>query len=334
MTYSTILLSAADLATLMTPADYLEAVTEAFRAEKEGRAHAPPPLHIDGTAGVFHGKGAFFLGEKAYVVLKFNGNFPENPKQNGLHTIQGAALLCEAANGRLLAVMDSIELTLKRTAAASALAARHLARQDSKAVTICGCGDQALPQLAALCGVLPLERVYCWDIARQQAEKLAVTIGEKLQLEGTVAADMPDAVQDSDVIVTCTTAPEPFLMPQHIGPGTFIAAVGADSPAKNEIHPSLMAMGKVVVDSLQQCRVMGDLRAAIAAGQMREADIHGELGDLVTGIKPGREIHNEITIFDSTGTALQDVASAAMVHSRAVASGGGYPFVFASECGM
>src|SRR5687767_3648639 len=128
---ATLVLSRRDIAQLMTQADWLEAVERGFRAGAEGRAEAPAPLHIRSALGGFHAKGASLsLDEpgRSFVALKLNGNFPGNPTLNGLPTVQGALILCDASNGALLAVMDSIEITLRRTAAASALAARLLAR--------------------------------------------------------------------------------------------------------------------------------------------------------------------------------------------------------------
>jgi ornithine cyclodeaminase/alanine dehydrogenase-like protein (mu-crystallin family) len=138
-----------------------------------------------------------------------------------------------------------------------------------------------------------------------------------------VTADLALATRTSDVIVTCTTASEPFLTPAHVKSGTFIAAVGADSPTKSEIAPELMRRSKVVADVLAQCLDMGDLRHAAEAGAMTPSDIYAELAELVTGDKPGRTDPEEITLFDSTGVAIQDVASAAVIYERAVKAGVG-----------
>ena len=132
----TLLLSGRDIAGLMQPSDYLEAVERGFRASAQGEAAAPPPLVVDGEGGSFHAKGANLRLDRPYVALKLNGNFPGNPP--ALPTIQGAILLCDGADGRLLAVMDSIEVTLRRTAAATALAARYLARPEAETILICG----------------------------------------------------------------------------------------------------------------------------------------------------------------------------------------------------
>ena len=307
------ILSRSEIAALMTPADYLEAVEAGFRALHDGAAQVPPPWHIEAAGGGFHGKGASLQLDRLYVALKLNGNFPGNSFANGLPTIQGAILLCDGETGSPLAVMDSIEVTLRRTAATTALAARNLARPDSATVLVCGCGDQAPAQLAALREVLPLERVLAWDRDPTRAERFSANVVDDLSV----------AAQQSDVIVTCTPATEPFLSADMIRPGTFIAAVGADAPHKSEIHPDLMARAIVVADSVDQCAAMGDLRHAIEAGAMTAADVHAELAEIVAGTRTARTDERSITLFDSTGTAIQDVASAVRTYQRAQIAGAG-----------
>ena len=320
----TLLLSRPDVAGLMGPSDYLEAVERGFRAAAGGTAAAPPPMALPAEGGAFHAKGAGLRLDRLWIALKLNGNFPDN--EAGLPTIQGAILLCDGGNGALLAVMDSIEVTLRRTAAATALAARFLARPESRSVLVCGCGAQGLAQLEALAQVLPLRRCFAWDRDFERAQGLT-RAALRLGLDAEPVADL-DAAPDCDVIVTCTTAREPFLMPGHAGPGCFIAAAGADSPEKSEIHPELMGRARVVVDRLEQCLEMGDLRHAVHAGAMRPEDVHAGLGALVAGAAVGRTRDDEVFVFDSTGTALQDVAAAAAIYERAVRRGGYASFAF------
>ena len=290
---------------------YLEAVEAAFRALAEGRASAPMPMHIALEDGGFHAKGALLVLDRPYVAVKVNSNFPGNPKR-GLPTIQGAVLLYDGNDGRLLATYDSMELTAKRTAAASALAARYLARRDSKSIAICGCGAQARAQLEAIRRVLPIERVFAWDVDLTRAQVFAHDTG------GSAVSEIPRA----DVVVTCTSSTKPFLRREHVAPGTFIAAVGADNPHKSEIDPDLFAAAKVVCDVIAQTSVMGDLHHAIEAGKATADSVYAELGDLVAGRKPGRTDAAEITIFDSTGVAIQDVASAAFAWLRSASASG------------
>jgi alanine dehydrogenase len=187
-------------------------------------------------------------------------------------------------------------------------------------LAILGCGAQAGPQLEALRAVLPITDVRCWDAVAARAERFA-DIARRDGVNAWAAVDLAGAVRGADVVVTCTTARQPFLDVDHAEPGQFIAAVGADSPEKNEIAPALMARARVVVDVLDQCVVMGDLHHAIGAQAMNLTEVHGELAEIVTGAKPARTLANEIFIFDSTGVGVQDVASAAWILERAVAKG-------------
>lgn len=143
------------------------------------------------------------------------------------------------------------------------------------------------------------------------------------------AASLHAATLESDVIATSTTARRPFLGLRDVRPGTFIAAVGADHPEKSELEPALMRAASVFVGVREQCRAMGDLRHAVAAGAMAAEDVVAELADLVAGRHPGRTAADEITVFDSTGTAVQDVAAAAAVYERALRAGVGSPVSFA-----
>lgn len=317
---TTRILTRADIARLMQPSDYLEAVQSAFAESAAGRAVAPAPMHIQCGAGGFHVKGAA-LSDKDVAAFKVNGNFPDNPVR-GLPTIRGVIALCDSRDGALVALMDSIEITLRRTAAATALAATRLARPDSTTVMVVGCGDQAGPQLEALLDVLPLKSGWLFDVQPARAEALQRRLMRKLSLATVSAEGFDEAVRGADIIVTCTPSTRPILHPGQVSPGTFIAAVGADAPHKNEIASSLMAMTTVVADVVEQAASMGDLHHALEANAVRLADVRG-LADLVSGRRTGRTSQEEITLFDSTGTALQDVAAAAVVARRAQMAGVG-----------
>jgi ornithine cyclodeaminase/alanine dehydrogenase len=164
-----------------------------------------------------------------------------------------------------------------------------------------------------------VKRVLAWDIEMDRAREFARDMREALALEVTPVDDVRTAALHSDIIVTATSSQTPFLAREFVSAGTFVAAVGADSPEKNELAPELLAGAKIVVDVLAQCVVMGDLHHAIDAGRVTTSDVHADLSDLVTGRKPGRTDMTEITVFDSTGFAIEDTASAAYVYQRAIA---------------
>jgi alanine dehydrogenase len=317
-----LVLSRADIVRLMDYSDYVDAVEAAFRAAVEGRAVAPPASALHVPNGSFHAKGAALLGDDAKVAIKLNGNFPGNPAANALPTVQGIIYLADGVNGRPLAVMDSIEVTINRTGAATTLAARHLARRDSRVATVCGAGVQGRIQLAAIAAAVKLERVHVWDINGQAADRLAQEMSVALTLDVRSAPDL-SVVRQSDIVVTCTSARRAFLTPELMRPGTFISAVGADNSDKHEIDPRLYAASLAVVDSLEQAAAIGDLHHALEAGAVTRAHVHASLGEILAGTKPGRTDEQSITLFDSTGMGLQDVAAAVAIYRRALEAGAG-----------
>jgi len=319
----TLVLTRRDVEGLLGWDDCITAVEAAFRLHAEGRSLSPGVLGVRAPEGGFHIKAAGLELGRRYFAAKTNANFPGNPRRHALPAIQGVIVLCDADDGRALAVMDSMEVTLRRTAAATAVAARWLARSDSSVVTVCGCGTQGRAQLRALARVLPLSRAHAFDADETAARAFAGELSAELKMDVTPVSSHPEAVRASDVCVTCTPSRQAFLLREHVRPGTFVAAVGADSAEKQELDPALMAEAVVVADVLEQCASIGDLHHAIEAGAMRREAVHAELADVVTGRKPGRRSPAEITVFDSTGTALEDVAAAAVVYERAVAGGRG-----------
>jgi len=320
LSHPLILMSRRDLAALMPLGAYVEAVAEAFRLHAQGRAVLPEPMHVIAENGGFHVKAGGLPFGPGYVAFKVNANFPNNRATHRLPTIQGAILLFNSKTGSPLALLDSIEITIKRTGAATAVAARHLARPESRVATVVGCGEQGRVQLEALRHVLDLERVLLVDRDRQAAAALASEV-QGITVE--VAPSLREATLASDVIVTCTPAKTPFLGPEDVRPGTFIAAIGADNPEKNEMAPALMARARVITDVTAQAIYMGDLNHAIRAGAMRETDVDAEIGEIIDGRKPGRTNSSEITIFDGTGVGIQDVAASVRAYELALERGAG-----------
>jgi alanine dehydrogenase len=326
----TLLFSRSEVARLLTISDCIRAVEEMFRLLGEGKLPPPGILGIKSGHGGLHIKAALLPGGHDYIVAKLNANFPRNRDDYGLPTIQGLIVLCDGANGRPLAVLDSIDITIKRTAAASAVAAKYLARPDSTVATICGCGQQAAAHLHAIRAVLPLKQVYTFDFDPAAAESFAGTFAAELSLAIEPTHDLGSALERSDVCVTCTTATEFFVRKEDVPAGMFIAAVGADDVHKQEIDPALIASAKVVADSLDQSCTIGDTHHAIAAGLMSKADVYADLAEIVAGKKPGRTSDAEITIFDSTGIALEDAVAVVAVYEKVENRTTGSRFEFAA----
>lgn len=324
----TLLLGRGDVARLLGLSACIAAVEEVFRTYGEGKVPPPGVLGIKCEAGGLHIKAGYLPGPRNYIVAKLNTNFAGTIKPGALPTIQGLILLCDGDNGRPLTVLDSIEITIRRTAAASAVAAKYLARPDSSVVTICGCGQQGRAQLRALRTVLPLAKIFAFDLNPAAAQALADDMRDELNVETETVTDPARAMRQSDVCVTCTTATAFFVRQEDVSPGTFIAAVGADDVHKQEIDPVLMGTGKVVADHLEQCCAMGDTHHAIAAGLMRKTDVYAELSEVVAGRKPGRTSASETIIFDSTGVAIEDAVAAVAVYEKARETGAGSRFEF------
>src|SRR5436309_14921894 len=232
-----ILLSRQDLAALMPFGAYVDAVGDAFRLHAQCRTLLPNPMHVVTDAGGFHVKAGGLPSGPGYVAFKANANFPNNRVVNGLPTIQGAILLFNSTTGSPVALLDSIEITIRRTGAATAVAARYLARPESRVATIFGCGVQGRIQLGALRHALDIRQVFLVDKDTASAERFAAEI--KAQgLDVEIPVKPRKAALASDVIVTCTSAHVPFLHPADVRAGTFIAAIGADNPEKSEIDPA------------------------------------------------------------------------------------------------
>jgi len=318
-TEATLLLNRSAVETLLSLTECIDAVENIFRLQGEGRIPAPGILGVKTPSGGLHVKAGLLPRNRPYIVAKLNTNFPQNSEMFGLSTIQGVIAVFDANNGAPLALLDSIEITIKRTAAASAVAAKYLARKNSRVATICGCGRQAEAQLRALGVVLPLEKIFAFDLNQRVARDFAAKFSKDCKIDIELVRDLSKAIRNSDAIVTCTPSRKFFVRSEDVKPGTFIAAIGADAEEKQEIDPALMASAKVVADSLEQSCTIGDTHHAIAKGLLRKEDVYAELGEIVAGKKPGRTNGDEIVIFDSTGVAIEDAVAAAVVYEKAIA---------------
>src|SRR5258705_3717401 len=194
----TLLLTGRDVAALLSIEECMVAVEHAFKLYGEGKTQPPGILGVHARDGGFHIKAGLLDLDRSYFAAKVNANFPDNGKRNGLPTIQGVVVLCDGQNGYPLALIDSIEITIQRTGAATGVAAKHLARPDSKTATICGCGNQGRISLRALTKVLPIEVVWAYDRDQPQAHTFARELGNELGMDIEVVDDLEAAVKQSD----------------------------------------------------------------------------------------------------------------------------------------
>jgi alanine dehydrogenase len=319
----TLVLTRSEVAGLLSIEECIAAVERVFKLYGEGKTQPPGILGVHAHNGGFHMKAGLLDFDRSFFAAKINANFPHNANRFGLPLIQGVIFLADGQNGYPLALMDSMEITIQRTGAATAVAAKYLARADSKSILICGCGNQGRVSIQALSKIFSLEQAFAYDIDATQAQRFANELSAQLKIPVETASDLREAMKRSDICVTCTPSTQFFLKQEYVQPGTFIAAVGADSETKQELEPTLLARNMTVVDIVEQCAAIGELHHAIASDLMTKQQVHAELAEVVAGTKSGRTSSDAIIIFDSTGMALQDVIAAATVYTKAVNKGVG-----------
>jgi alanine dehydrogenase len=320
-----VLLSGHDLRRLLNPKVVIEALREAYAAlaDSPGDQGRSIGFMIDG--GSIHVKSGLLPGSHLAFASKVNVNLPNNWKLRQLPTIQGIVVVSDAKDGRPLAIMESIALTGIRTAATAALAAGYGARKHSRRLAIIGCGAQAGFQLEAIKAVFPVDTVRVFDVEAARAEAFA-RANSTATCSVAPAANVRDAVRDTDICITCTTSKSPVLTDDLDLRGCFVAAIGADNSEKQEIAPDLMHRARILVDDIEACASSGDLNHALRAGVMSKDQVHADLADLAAGRKRGRSTEEELVIFDSSGSGVQDVAAAWVAYREGCRSGVGGRF--------
>jgi alanine dehydrogenase len=310
-----------DLTAVLAPGDVIAAVERAFREYAAGRAAALPravlPMERHGVflamVSALPRLGA--LGTKLVTVV--DGN-----RRRGLPTLHASYLLTDPETGVPLALMEAGFLTAIRTGATSALAARYLARPDSRVVACFGAGVQARFQLLCLKAVLPLAEVRVVGRDPQRAAAFAEGMRRELGISVTPLTDRKGAVRGADVVTCATTSPRPVFSGRDLGPGCHVDAVGAFRPATRELDTMTIRKSRVVVDTYEGAwEEAGDLLIPIKAGAITRRHVKAELAELVTGARPGRTGPREITLFKSVGFAPEDAVTARLAYDRATAAG-------------
>jgi len=308
--------------------DAVACVENAFRALATLPVAMPPILRLDipEHRGEVDVKTAYVPGIDGFAI-KISPGFFDNPAL-GLPSVNGMMVLLSARTGLVEALLlDNGYLTDVRTAAAGAVAAKHLARPDAAVAAIFGAGMQAGLQLEALKLVRPIAEARIWARDAAKAVALAGSLKERLGIAVRAESDPAVAARGADIIVTTTPASRPILLPGFITPGQHVTAMGSDAEHKNEIAPAVLAMADLyVADSAAQTRRLGELHHAIAAGVVSAEDPVTELGQVIAGLKGGRRSAADVTIADLTGTGVQDTAIATLARDRAKAANAGTIF--------
>jgi alanine dehydrogenase len=303
----TLVLSREDVRSLLTMEAALPAVEAAFAAHGRGETIMPPKLYLplEKHHGDFRAMPSYFDGSAG---VKWINMHPQNPGRHGRPAVVGVYILSDPETAHPLAILDGTLLTSFRTGAAGAIASKYLAIRSPATVGFIGCGVQARALLKAHRVLFGNFRALMFDAAPEAAERFAKDKG------GFVAT--ADQTSSCDIVCTSTPARAPVVFRSYIGISTHINAMGADAPGKQELDPRILGEATVVLDDLAQATESGEVNVPLHAGLYRREQIHGTLGEIVAGKKPGR-VGTEITVFDSTGLAIQDLALARVVYEDA-----------------
>ena len=317
-----LVLARSDLERLLTPGAVTRALESAFAEYAHGKARVPTRLAL-----TVEGDGLFLVMPSALagtaLGAKLVSVYGKN-RERGLPTIFATYVLLEPETGQPLALLEGGFLTGIRTGATSALAARYLARPDSKVIACFGAGGQAAFQLRCLASVFHIESILLVGRSRATAERFSETMAEELRLPVTLASTPTEAVGQADLVTCATTSPTPVFAGKDLRPGTHVDAVGAFRPETREVDTDTVLRARVVVDSYAGAwEEAGDLLIPIKEGAISRSSVEAELAELVTGAKPGRRDREEITLFKSVGFALEDAAAARLAYDLARAAGVG-----------
>jgi alanine dehydrogenase len=313
---ATLILGKTVVRSMLDMAEVIKAVEQAFRDWTAGKAAMPAKSYVRVEKGDFRAMPAALPGSAG---LKWVNVHPENPAQ-GLPTVMAVLILNDPATGYPLAVMDATDITAYRTGATAAIASKYMARRNAHTLGIIGAGRQAYTQAEAHAQLFDLKAVKIYDMVPANADKTAGVLSRYK----ASAASLEEAA-GCDIVCTVTPTREPVIKKEYIYPGTHINAIGADAAGKEELEPALLKGAVVVVDDLKQASGSGEINVPLARGLFSVSEIYATLGEIISGKKPGRPNAKAVTIFDSTGVAIEDVAVARLIYDKAML--GNYPAV-------
>ncbi|MHA2295167.1 MAG: ornithine cyclodeaminase family protein [Candidatus Hodarchaeales archaeon] len=315
-----LILSRKDVESVLNMKDTIEVMKSAFSELSEGTAILPQRIVI--PAEEQKGLSLYmpaFLPKTGSLAVKVVTVFKKNPEKYDLPTTLGKVLLQDINTGDVICIMDGGYLTAMRTGAVSGCAIEYLAKKDAKIVGLFGTGVQGQTQLWAACEARPsIELCKVYDLRKEVAIEFANKMSEKLKITIEVAGSAEETIKGSDIILTATTSPDPIFKGEWLEPGTHVSGVGSHSPGTRELDTETIKRAKIVCDQVSACLTeAGDIIIPIDEEAIAKDDIYGELGEVVSGKKAGRENDTEITLFKSVGLAIQDAATAKIVYNKA-----------------
>ena len=321
----TLLLNSDDVAENARLSELIPAVEDAFAAYERGDAQMPPKSYIDLPQynGDFRSMPAYLdAGDWDAAGIKWVNVHPDNPTDHDLPTVLGTMIYSDPETAVPLAIMDGTELTMQRTGAAAAVATDHLAIEGASSMGIVGAGAQAYTQLEAIAEIRPIETVVISDLDSERVERFVSHFEGRFDVS-------PGSIEDAascDVLSTVTPVEEPIVSREAVGEHTHINAMGADAEGKHEIADEILLDSKLVIDDHAQTTHSGEINVPYSRGVLGDDDIDAAIGEIVVGDRKGRTPEDGISVFDSTGLAIQDVAAAHVVYEHAETNDNGYPF--------
>jgi alanine dehydrogenase len=315
-----LMLSEQEIAELLSIEEVMEVVENAFREKALGHVQMPPKVYLNFSKynGDVRAMPAY-LERLDVASVKIVNSHPENPKKFCMPTVLATILLLDPRNGALLSIMGGKNITALRTAAAGGIATKYLAKKNPKIASFIGTGVQARAQLKALLAVLPnIEEIKVCDILPKAAESFVAEAKKRAPKSKIVAVENEAmAVREADIVITTTPSKKPLVFESMIFGGVHFNCIGADAPLKEELDPAILKKAKIVVDDWEQACHSGEINVPLSKGILSKNDVYAELGDIIIGKKLGRTSKEEITVFDSTGLAIQDAATVELVYKKA-----------------
>jgi alanine dehydrogenase len=321
----TLLLNSDDVHENANMPELVPAIEEAFAAFERGDAQMPPKSYIDLPQynGDFRSMPAYMdAGDWDAAGIKWVNVHTDNQEKFDLPTVMGTMVYSSPETAFPLAIMDGTELTMKRTGAAAAVATDHLAVADATSLGIVGAGVQSYTQLEAISTVRDIEEVVISDLDEERVAKFVETFEDRFDVRG---GSVEEAAQ-CDVLSTVTPVETPIVSRDAVGEHTHINAMGADAEGKHELADEILLDAKLVIDDHEQTTHSGEINVPYNAGVLTDDDIYGDIGEIVVGDREGRTAEDGLTVFDSTGLAIQDVAAAHVVYEHATENDNGYQF--------
>lgn len=321
----TLILSRQEMMGLLTPAEYNACVEQAYRMHGERRFYMDPKGHIvlDKYPGEWEAMPSY-IEEPEAAACKWVSIRERNREKFDLPTVFSILIYTHPETGFPLAICDGSYHTVMRTGAAAAVSAKWLARKNSQTLAIVGAGHMAEGVLATCNEVFAWQDVRIWSRAQVTLDHFVAAQQPKYaNFKIRASTNIEEVVRGADVLVTVTPARGPIVKNEWISAGTHIAALGADKGGDQELDAKILQRARIFVDDIRQCRTDGEINVPLSQGLLREQDLIGEIGELIVGKKPGRTSDQDITLFDSTGIALQDSATIPLEYERALAAGVG-----------